>query len=431
MPISQHPSPSPNGQLRRSIDIVMESEAIHRWYQIIMGFDWKLVRHLIERLEISSDDLVLDPFCGAGTTLVQCKKQGIPSVGIDANPVCTLASRVKTSWGLNPDRLSSLLDTILRDAAVVEENDLLCTDAALTHLRESGMIERGWISLHKAKKVFAINLAIHCTKMTESERRFFHLGLMSAVVDRIADIKFGPEVYCLKTPKRSHVTPQFVDCIEIMINDIKEVIRHRSRGKTQVYQGDSREQDVLKRAIGDGAAFVITSPPYPAEHDYTRSTRLELVMLGHHRAEDLRSLKQRMVRCHTKGIYKSDADSAYASRYQTVQRVARKLDWRARKRSDGFARLYGRMVREYFGGMICHLRAMHKMLKPGAKCAYVIRDQQSFLELYIDTPTLFAQLATSQAQGFRLDEIVEWKRSKGSTGNRVLSEKIVILRKVA
>jgi len=199
-----------------------------------------------------------------------------------------------------------------------------------------------------------------------------------------------------------------------------------------VHLGDSRQRDVLKKAVGNGADFLITSPPYPAEHDYTRSTRLELIMLGHVRAtKDLRPLKQRMVRCHTKGIYKTDSDAKYASRYRAVQDVAQKLNWRARGHTDGFSKLYGRMVQEYFGGMICHLRQMREMLKPGAKCAYVIRDQQSLLGLYIDTPAIFAKLATTPAQGFKLDEIVEWKRSKGSTGKRVLSEKIVILRKAA
>jgi tRNA G10 N-methylase Trm11 len=88
MPASAVPSTSADPQLRRIIDAVVESDAIHQWYQIIMGFDWKLVRFLIDRLEIGENHLVLDPFCGAGTTLVQCKKQGIRSVGIDANPVC-------------------------------------------------------------------------------------------------------------------------------------------------------------------------------------------------------------------------------------------------------------------------------------------------------------------------------------------------------
>jgi DNA methylase len=365
--------PSNDPQLRRIIDAVVESDAIHQWYQIIMGFDWKLVRHLIDRLEIGQNHLVLDPFCGAGTTLVQCKKQGIQSVGIDANPVCTLASIVKTAWGVHPDKLRILLDDVLAEFDDVLDSDALTNDEALAYLRESGMIERGWISLHKATKVLALNESIERVEMSAAERRFFHLGLMSAVVDRIADIKFGPELYCLKTPKRSQVVSNFVECIDIMIDDVASVRRNYSKvAPSHVHLGDSRQREVLKRAVGSGADFLITSPPYPAEHDYTRSTRLELVMLGHIRAtRDLRPLKQRMVRCHTKGIYKTDADARHVSRYGAVQEIARKLNWRARGHSDGFSKLYGRMVQEYFGGMICHLRQMHEMLKPGAKCAYV------------------------------------------------------------
>ena len=39
---------------------------------------------------------VLDPFCGSGTTLVECRAKGIPSFGIDLNPIAVLVSKVKT-----------------------------------------------------------------------------------------------------------------------------------------------------------------------------------------------------------------------------------------------------------------------------------------------------------------------------------------------
>ena len=410
---------------------VLEDESIHQWYQIIMGFDWKLVQHLIERFQIGPDHLVLDPFCGAGTTLVQCKKRGISSVGIDANPVCTLASKVKTSWHLNPERLTARLRDILDEAEAVENADLVAKDPGLDYLQKSGMIVRGWLSLHKAKRILAVSTAIKRVELRPSEAEFFHLALVSAVVNRIADIKFGPEVYCLENPKRTPVIGSFVDVAESMIADIEKLRGQNStRARSTIFLGDSRQSDILKKAVTRGADFVITSPPYPAEHDYTRSTRLELILLGHVQStSDLRPVKQRMVRCHTKGIYKDDCDAIYSCRYPAVQRIARSLDWRARTRTDGFSRLYGRMVREYFGGMICHLRQTYHALKPGGKCAYVVRDQQSLLGLYIDTPKIIAQVAQSRSQGFRLEEVVEWKRAKGSTGIRTLTEKIVILKR--
>lgn len=394
-----------------------------------MGFDWKLVQHVIDLLKIGPNHLVLDPFCGAGTTLVQCKKKGIPSVGIDANPVCTLASQVKTSWHLNPERLDTILADVLAAVSCFEQE--LLDDAALAYLRDSGMIERGWLSLHKAKKILTIDAAIKQVPMEPAERQFFRLALMSAVVGRIADIKFGPEVYCLRDPKRTHVVHSFTKAVAMLIEDIAKIRASNVPSmQSSVFLGESRQSGILQEATVSGADFIITSPPYPAEHDYTRSTRLELIMMGHvQNKADLRPLKQRMVRCHTKGIYKTDSDARYSAGYPSVQQVARELDHRALSHTDGFSRLYGRMVREYFGGMICHLRNINKVVKPGGRCAYVIRDQQSLLGLYIDTPRIFAEVATSRAQGFYLDSMIEWKQSRGSTGERTLSEKIVVLRK--
>lgn len=40
---------------------------------------------------------VLDPFCGSGTTLTEALYAGIPSIGIDVNPLATLIAKVKTT----------------------------------------------------------------------------------------------------------------------------------------------------------------------------------------------------------------------------------------------------------------------------------------------------------------------------------------------
>lgn len=45
----------------------------HDWYRFVLSFPPHLVRDYLQRFGISSDHTVLDPFCGTGTTIVECK----------------------------------------------------------------------------------------------------------------------------------------------------------------------------------------------------------------------------------------------------------------------------------------------------------------------------------------------------------------------
>jgi len=55
----------------------------------------QIPREIIERLTLPGD-WVLDPFCGSGTTLVECALIGRNSVGTDVNPLSCLISKAKS-----------------------------------------------------------------------------------------------------------------------------------------------------------------------------------------------------------------------------------------------------------------------------------------------------------------------------------------------
>ena len=57
----------------------------------------EIPRALLTALPMQRGTAVLDPFCGSGTTLVECQRRGIPAIGIDLNPIACLISRVKTA----------------------------------------------------------------------------------------------------------------------------------------------------------------------------------------------------------------------------------------------------------------------------------------------------------------------------------------------
>jgi DNA modification methylase len=411
-----------------------DEDKVHKWYRIIMGFDGRLVKHLIDFLSIKRHKLVLDPYCGSGTTLVECKKNEISSVGIDTNPVCILASRVKTNWKVNPGSVSNLVPPIVDKAVYLLNHNISPKNETFKFLLDSGMINRGWISAYKARRVLSLMGAFDALCTSRAHKDFFRLALVSALVQHIADIKFGPEVYCLSTPKRKPVFKSFLHVTRSMIDDLTKIRGEKSRDvETRVFLADSRKCDEVLSSAGVGSVdFIITSPPYPNEHDYTRCTRLELIFLGLLRNnEQLRQLKRTMIRCNTKGIYIDDDDQRMSEQYEQIRNVALRLERKARYRDDGFSKLYAKMVREYFGGMAVHLKAAYRCLKSKGMCAYVVCDQQSLLGVYVDTPDIIRTIATSPQVGFKLADVSNWRTTKGSRGNRVLTEKILVFSKPA
>ena len=76
---------------------------VHDWYRFVLSFPPHLVRHYLDRFEITAGKRVLDPFCGTGTTLVECMFSGAQAVGLEANPVAHFAASVKTDWSVRSE----------------------------------------------------------------------------------------------------------------------------------------------------------------------------------------------------------------------------------------------------------------------------------------------------------------------------------------
>src|SRR5438477_3872141 len=91
-----------------------EDLPIHGWYRFVLSYPPHLVRRYMSAFGLTRSDLLLDPFCGTGTTLVEAKMLSIPSVGCDAHPFAALVSRVKTNWDLDPKLLKHHLSRLLR-----------------------------------------------------------------------------------------------------------------------------------------------------------------------------------------------------------------------------------------------------------------------------------------------------------------------------
>jgi hypothetical protein len=80
----------------------VQDRAAHDWFRFELSFPPHLVRHYLQRFCVGPQHLVLDPFCGTATSLVECRKLGIGGVGIEAHPLLHFVSRVKVDWTPDP-----------------------------------------------------------------------------------------------------------------------------------------------------------------------------------------------------------------------------------------------------------------------------------------------------------------------------------------
>ena len=74
-----------------------KSQPIHRWYLLPHSFTGDLVHALLDEWHPNETDNFLDPFAGAGTTLLAAKERAIPGSGYDLSPLAVLASNTKTT----------------------------------------------------------------------------------------------------------------------------------------------------------------------------------------------------------------------------------------------------------------------------------------------------------------------------------------------
>jgi len=395
----------------------------HDWYRFVLSFPPHLVREYIERFNLKTGATILDPFCGTGTTVVEAKLCGINSIGIEANPMAHFASSVKVDWDIDPDKLIKNAHQI-----AVRVNKTLSSkrDTALQTLPEDAMslLLTNSISplpLHKS-------LLLLDELKAQAHYSFHHhemLALAKSLVFSISNLHFGPEVGVHRSKKvDAPAVESWLSEVLTIASDIRS--KPRSNANATIHHADSRQLNMLLKPRSIDAVF--TSPPYPNEKDYTRTTRLESVILGFITNKDeLRFLKKRLLRSNTRNVYKGDDDDSWIADHTEIQSIASEIENRriALGKTSGFEKLYGKVTKLYFGGMARHLAELRPHLKPGAYLGYVVGDQASYLQVLIRTGQLLADIA--QSLGYRVERIDLFRTRLATATRKQLREEVVVL----
>ncbi len=417
--------------------LLREDRAAHGWYRFVLSFPPQLVRRYLETLGVEADERVLDPFCGTGTTLVECKKLGVASVGLEANPMAHFACRVKLDWRPDPAGLTAHAERVAEEAiGELEEQGIAdhpvfmsppAEEATLRTLspEQETLLLKNSISPLPLHKALVLMDHLH-RRRADAYHDHERLALASSLVETSSNLYFGPEVGVGVIKTDAPVIAPWLTRVKRMASDLRELAAC-ARVASEVFMADAREASrVLPRRSVDA---VITSPPYPNEKDYTRTTRLESVLLGFIRSRaDLRALKKGLLRSNTRGVYKVDNDDKWVENHPEVQRLADTIEARRIElgKTSGFERQYHRVTKLYFGGMARHLADLRRVLKPGARLAYVVGDQASFLRVMIRTGRILADIA--QSLGYEVMDIELFRTRLATATKEQLREEVLLLR---
>lgn len=413
-----------------------EDQPVHDWYRFVLSFPPHLVREYIRKFGIDPCCTVLDPFCGTGTTLVECKKLGVPAIGVEAHPMPHFASTVKVGWSPDPEDLSLHAKRIARKALDALSKDGIDDEPTLLNRKRSPYLRTLPPEAYRLLLTNSISpLPLHKTLVlletinaNKNDRYFRHelLALAKALVTTIGNLNFGPEVGVGPIKTDTPVVSAWLNNVTEMALDLK-FVRKIDSSEVTVYRCDSRK---IEQLVGENSVdAVFTSPPYPNEKDYTRTTRLESVILGFitNRA-DLRMLKQDLIRSNTRNVYKGDSDDIWVKEHPEIQKISATIEQRrvALGKTSGFERQYHKVAKLYFGGMSQHLAGLRKILKPGARLGYVVGDQASYLRVMIRTGHLLASIA--EALGYKVESLDLFRTRLATATREQLREEVLVLR---
>ncbi len=244
---------------------------VHRLHPYLGKFVPQLVEVCLRRHFVSGG-LVLDPFAGSGTTLVECTTFGAHAVGVDISAFNALLCRVKTGRH-DLDRLAVLLadalaglDDVTPDGPVSEYlADWFAPEALADLLRFRALIPVAGDEADVMRVVLS--------RAARSARRAPHHNLESPRVPVT-----GP-YWCHK--HRRTCTPT-TDARQFLVRYARDTVKRLAeyaaiRGEVEV---DVIHGDARLASLPSGIDGLITSPPYPGRIDYHGQHRYAYELLG-------------------------------------------------------------------------------------------------------------------------------------------------------
>lgn len=346
-----------------AIDTVKFEESFPRYTHYLFRYPAKfhppVARYLIKNFS-APEELVIDPFCGSGTLLVEGALLGRKMFGVDLDPVAAFISKVKST----PLQKNDEADLAMLQRRI---NERLGPPVALPAIPNINH----WFEPHVLDEMCSLLGVIDSTQMSGRAYNFslaVFLGRVRAWSNADPVPVSGLEVTSHIKAKRAtghypDVLGGFLKVLDRALTAAKEYRAALPKGRFVPVIAQSEALAFMKygRRLYDA---IITSPPYLSAVDYYRRHTLEMYWLN-------RSLtKYERVRLRHCYIGQYSVTSSMVEAFADVP-LSRATEEYLNLLSDPQRVNSGR---HYFKSMATILRASASRLKEGGKLVLVVGD---------------------------------------------------------
>ena len=350
----------------------------HGYHRYPAKFIPQIVSRLAEKYT-KKNDLVVDPFGGCGTTMVEAKVMGRKSIGVDINPVAVLIAKVK----------STSIDPLKLEKEFIDLKYKLSSYNSKTKIKilEHERIDY-WFKPEEKRKLAFILSEISKIK-NQDVRDFFYCGFSNILKNCSIWMQKSNKPTRDFKKKPSEPFQAFYRQIKMMLRGnakFYELLKEKNNLKTfcKIYCTDARKIPTKNNTV----SLIVTSPPYVTTYEYANLHQLSALWFEY--TKNISDFRKRFIGTSHNGVKEIILNS----------KIAEKIKQDLEKKNKKLAK----EVAIYFSEMNQCFKEMKRILKKNGRACIVIGNT-SLKGVEILNAEVFAE--QMQNLGFKIDDIIK------------------------
>ncbi|NDK54783.1 TRM11 family SAM-dependent methyltransferase [Pontibacter fetidus] len=397
-------------------------------------FNPQVVRSLYNIFGIQEGSLVLDPFCGSGTSLVEAAHQNIRAVGTDINPLAAFIANTKlNSLQINIAELREAKEQLFRNYTTIREGyELPEHDVRLTYLND-------WFPYNILLDIEAFRLSTN--DLPEAQRNVFLVIASNLLRDYSLQEPGDLRIRRRRTPlPETPFKEALLTAVEGSIVNLESFQVQFGVLETENHALNLDIRNAIPNEnIRGGFDFAITSPPYATALPYIDTQRLSLVWLDMISAREIKNLESDLIGSREFKLKAEEKAWSENLATNTLDLPEEIYNFCFRLYSmltptDGFRKkALPSLLYRYFKDMSLAFTSVHNLLNDGGHFALIVGHNHTKIggvRTDIDTPYFLGILGESL--GFQIHEITPleaYQRYGLNASNAVEKESLIVFTK--